>query len=255
MPVAAPPAPIAADTASTERPAVTLDGPAETRWRRVSGDRPPILPRPDHPFALAAALRSERHSTHQCQLRELVPAAAGGPEVNVRAGGAQLEVITTPEESRAGPRKPDAAALQGARSPTGAPYRGDALAGERQRCGYRERPAPTSECRHPTLTLMRARGFTLIELVITLAIVGLLATAAMPLASWSPGARRRPSCARRYVKFAAASMPTGRRRNRAHQAGAGGLRLPAGPQVALRGRRGRRERKQSEALLPAAHPP
>jgi general secretion pathway protein D len=100
MPVAAPPAPIAADTASsTERPAVTLEGPAEVHV----GDEFQVtvhLSSADPITRLRSQVRFDPSAIQliSANTGELVPAAAGGPEVNARAGGAQLEVITTPDD-------------------------------------------------------------------------------------------------------------------------------------------------------------
>jgi prepilin-type N-terminal cleavage/methylation domain-containing protein len=51
-------------------------------------------------------------------------------------------------------------------------------------------------------------GFTIIELVITLAIVGLHASAALPLAQLVAQREKEPSCARFCARYAVRSMPT-----------------------------------------------
>jgi general secretion pathway protein D len=99
MPVTAPPAPIAADTASTERPAVTLEGPAEVHV----GDEFQVTVHLSSAEPITRLRSQVRFDPSAIQLisantGDLVPAAAGGPEVNARAGGAQLEVITTPDD-------------------------------------------------------------------------------------------------------------------------------------------------------------
>ena len=115
MPIAAPPGAIAptpavnADTAAagpgvTAAPtaaaaAVTIEGPAEVRV----GDEFQVVVHLSTQEEITRLRSQVRFDPTAVQLisanaGDVVPAAAGGPPVSARAGGAQLEVITTPED-------------------------------------------------------------------------------------------------------------------------------------------------------------
>src|SRR5260370_19856167 len=80
------------------------------------------------------------------------------------------------------PGGPHGAALQDDRGAPLDQYRCPAVCARLLRRGRQQRCGPAAQPRHSTVSLMHLRGFTLIELVITLAIIALLTTAAMPLA-------------------------------------------------------------------------
>lgn len=103
MPVSAPPAAVSApptgDATAPARPALTIDGPNEVRV----GDE----------FQVSVHLASAQPLTRlRSQLRfdstalelvsasagGVVPAAAGNPNVDARSGGAQLDVVATPDD-------------------------------------------------------------------------------------------------------------------------------------------------------------
>lgn len=119
MPVTAPPASIAAPSAAdaagaasaggavpsggaataAERPGLTLEGPAEVHV----GDEFQVIVHLSSPEPVTRLRSQVRFDPSAIQLisantGEMVPASAGGPEVNARAGGAQLEVISTPDD-------------------------------------------------------------------------------------------------------------------------------------------------------------
>jgi hypothetical protein len=78
---------------------VTLEGPAEVHV----GDEFQVTVHLSSAEPITRLRSQVRFDPSAIQLisantGDLVPAAAGGPEVNARAGGAQLEVITTPDD-------------------------------------------------------------------------------------------------------------------------------------------------------------